>query len=740
MARLMRCGVDTGGTFTDVVIFEGAELRTVKVFSTRENPARGILEGLARILPSSSRPRGTLEVIHGTTVATNALIERRGARVALVTTEGFEDLLEIGRQSRPRLYDFKVRREPPLVPKERRFGVAERTDANGKIVRRPTLAGLRRLKKSLLKSGAESVALCFLFSFANTADEKVVAEFLRTTGLPISASHEILPEFREYERLSSVVVNAYLVPLMSSYLRQLEESLESRNAPFPGQSTKAKTLQDARQKVSTPAKSLNVSVAKDGASSLAPSGDYLQGYASSRVYLMQSSGGIAAAERIRMEPVRTILSGPAGGVAAAHRLACRLGLRKVISFDMGGTSTDVCLLDGSPRMTREAVVGGLPIAVPMMDIHSVGAGGGSLVRIDAGGALRVGPESAGAEPGPACYGRGGDRPTVTDANLILGRLDSSHFLGGDYQLNEQTAQVCFRRFLKENQALRLGATKSYPNVFSLAEGIIAVANATMERALRVVSVERGHDPREFTVVTFGGAGGLHAADLARSLGIRTVIIPQNPGSFSALGVLLADLVRDVSISVLMPVPLSSQGTKSDQARNLLDELHRRFERLENTGRTALEQEGFDGRLARAERRLDVRYAGQGYELTVPLSAHFADDFHVEHFKAHGHSQPGRPLEIVSLRVRLTIQTQQPPVRARRSGKTNSKPAVIGRKAVWFAGKAVGSQVYARHLLRPAMRLQGPAIITEYSATTVVPPDYSCRVDPFLNLVLERHAR
>ena len=700
MPQVMRAGVDTGGTFTDLVLFDGPELRTLKVFSTRQDPARGILEGLGRLFSRPPREGASLEVIHGTTVATNTLLERSGAPVALVTTQGFEDILEIGRQARPRLYDLKVRRDPPLVPKGRRFGITERTDANGKILARPSLAALRRLKDKILRSGAESIALCFLFSFANSANEKRVAHFLQTMALPVSVSHEILPEFREYERLSTVVVNAYLVPLMKRYLAELDQKLRPR-------------------RVSSAA--------------------FLRGYRSSRLYVMQSSGGMAGFGRIAAEPVRTILSGPAGGVAAAHWLAELLGLRQVISFDMGGTSTDVCLLDGRPRLTRETVLGGLPIAVPVLDIHSVGAGGGSLARIDAGGALRVGPESAGAEPGPVCYGRGGDQPTVTDANLILGRLDASHFLGGAYQLNEGSAAECFNRFLRQNARLPSHPSRPYSNIFKLGEAVVSVANATMERALRLVSVERGHDPREFTMVSFGGAGGLHAADLARSLGIRKVVIPQNPGAFSALGVLLSDMIRDVSLSVLAPVPPAPDGAKSSGFRQLLLELDRRFQQLERAGRGTLSREGRDSQAARAERRLDVRYAGQGYELTVPMSARFPEDFHEAHLKAHGHSQPGHALEIVSLRVRLIIRTPKPRARAQHPAKSDSTSAVIARKLVWFGGQSIRSQVYGRRLLRAGMRIRGPAIVTEYSSTTVIPADYECRVDPFLNMVLVRHA-
>jgi N-methylhydantoinase A len=735
-----RAGVDTGGTFTDLIFHDGSAFKSLKVFSTRENPANGILEGLSRLVPPNESSH--LEVIHGTTVATNSLIERRGARVALITTEGFEDLLEIGRQARPRLYDLKARREPPLVPRERRFGVPERTDPSGRILRRPSRAVLEGLKKNVRKSGAESIALCFLFSFRNPANEKLAADALKALGLPISVSHEILPEFREYERLSTVTVNAYLAPMMHRYLAELENRLKPElklNLTCSGFAG-PKSLQPNVHRVATAVAGFRERIPPADGRPAKAAKRALHRYASSRVYVMQSSGGIAAVERIRMEPVRTILSGPAGGVVAAEWLAGLLGLRKVISLDMGGTSTDVHLLDASSRLTREAEAGSLAVAVPVLDIHCVGAGGGSIARMDAGGALRVGPQSAGAEPGPACYGRGGEQPTVTDANLILGRLDALHFLGGEYRLDERAARECFSRFLNPG-----GKSKSRPaafggSIFKLAEGIVTVANAAMERALRVVSVERGHDPREFALISFGGAGGLHAAALANALQIRRVVVPQNPGAFSALGLLLADVVRDLSVSVLLPVPRAPDPKGPATSERFWRELGSRFRQLEIEGRKALSQEGFNGRRARAERRLDVRYAGQGYELSVPMSPRFADDFHQEHFRAHGHSEPGRPIEIVSLRVRLAITTPKPRVAAQRLKKPDPTPAAMGKKPVWHNGKAWPAMIYDRGRLDAGMRIQGPAVITEYGSTTFVPPGFECRVDPFLNLILEPYAR
>ena len=492
----MRIGIDTGGTFTDCVVFERGEVKILKVFSTPDDAARGILEGSRRL--AGSRPgAGPPEILHGTTVGTNSLLERRGARVALVTTEGFEDLIEIGRQARPRLYDLGAQRPPALVARDQRFGVRERTAADGSILARPSAGELARLRARLERRGPESVAICFLFSHLNPANEKRVARALAGLRLPLSVSHQILPEFREYERLSTVVINAFLAPRMGNYLRRLEAG-----------------VRDARR------------------------AGVRRAQAAGRVYVMQSSGGLTTAARAAREPVRTILSGPAGGVVASAWLAGQLGIARAISFDMGGTSTDVCLIDGRPRTTHETTLGGLPVAVPVLDVHSVGAGGGSTARLDAGGALRVGPESAGARPGPISYGTGGSLPTVTDANLLLGRLDAHHFLGGEFTLNRDAAQRGFEAFLR-----RPGPRGGFRGVAQLAAGIVAVSSATMEKALRVISVERGYDPRGFALISFGGGGGLHAADLARALKMPKVIVPRHPGAFSALGILLSDVAR-----------------------------------------------------------------------------------------------------------------------------------------------------------------------------------------------------
>src|SRR5215831_18374133 len=423
----LRIAIDSGGTFTDCLWLEDSTLRILKVFSTPYDPSQAIAEAVQKI---ASADRDAI-VLHGTTVGTNTLLQRKGANVAFVTTEGFEDTIEIGRQNRPRLYDFFFEKDPPLAAEEMRFGVDERTSAEGKILRAPSAQPLHALTSRIAERKPQAIALSLLFSFANPANEQAVAQALEPLGIPLSVSHRILPEFREYERASTVLVNAYLQPVMENYLRQLERRIGER-----GTQRRA-----------------------------------------GRIFVMQSSGGITALGTAAEQPVRTVLSGPAGGVVGASAVARRSGFDRIIAFDMGGTSTDVALIDGRPSATNEADVAGLPVRVPVLDIHTVGAGGGSLARFDAGGALRVGPESAGADPGPICYGRG-ERPTVTDANLLLGRLPPDQFLGGDFILDLERTRTVTERWLRENGS-RLSLER-------FAEGVIRVVNANMERALRVV--------------------------------------------------------------------------------------------------------------------------------------------------------------------------------------------------------------------------------------------------------------
>lgn len=587
-------GVDTGGTFTDFVFVDGRSLRTHKVLSTPDDPSRAVLQGL--------RELGALDadVVHGSTVATNAFLERKGARLTLVTTRGFEDLLEIGRQERGSLYDLEWERPEPLIPRSRRIGVTERMDARGRVVIPLDRAALRRLR-------ATNVAVCFLHSYANPAHEREAGRILRGATL----SSDVLPEYREYERLSTTVLNAYVSPVVGRYVGTLRRSLNS-------------------------------------------------------LRILASDGGAVTPESAIRRAAQTLLSGPAGGVIAAQAL----GFGKVIAFDMGGTSTDVCLIDGAARVTKEGSIGGSPLRVPHFEIHTVGAGGGSIARTDDGGALRVGPESAGAAPGPICYGRGGTLPTVTDANLVLGRIDPARFLGGRMALSG----VSMAR--------------------SFAEGVIEVANANMERALRRVSIERGYDPADFWLVAFGGAGPLHACALSGRLGMKGVVVPRWPGLLSALGMVLADPAVEKSRTVL--------GRPIDWR--------------------ALEREALSEVSGRIERFVEARYEGQSYELRLPVGGRRgslgpgAAGFHEAHRRAFGFSRPA-PVEIVNAVVRVTERRPKPSLPA---------PARGGRR---WTGSVDRSDLGAGD------RVRGPAVISEDNATCWVERGWTARVDSHGNIII-----
>src|SRR5437016_1163654 len=572
----LKIAIDSGGTFTDCVWLEKSSLQILKVFSTPADPSQAIADAVAKIAP----PATDVLVLHGTTVGTNTLLQRKAAKVAFVTTGGFEDSIEIGRQHRPKMYDFFFEKNPPLAASEMRFGVDERTSAEGEVLRAPSQASLTALAAQIAAAQPQAIAISLLFSFANSQNEKAVAQALEATGIPLSVSHKILPEFREYERGSTVLVNAYLQPVMQRYLHGLQHRAGQRNRV--------------------------------------------------QVFVMQSSGGITALKTAATQPVRTVLSGPAGGVVGASALARRSGFDKIISFDMGGTSTDVALVDGAASTTNEAEVAGLPVRVPILDIHTVGAGGGSLARFDAGGALRVGPESAGADPGPICYGRG-EKPTVTDANLLLGRLPADQFLGGEFKLDIERTQRLVQQWLK-NQGSRLSLEE-------FCEGVVKVVNANMEKAIRVVSIERGYDPRQFALVAFGGAGAMHACELAHALRIPKVIVPACPGALSALGILISDVVKDHSRTVLLPI----RELPAKKLSQLYSELQRSIG-------AELQKENWKGRVL-FERSCDMRYRGQGYELNLGFASGLLDRFHAEHKRRYGYSSPEREVEIVTVRVR-----------------------------------------------------------------------------------------
>jgi N-methylhydantoinase A len=651
----IRIAIDSGGTFTDCVWLDGSYLRILKVFSTPADPSQAIASAVEKIAPSGSDV--TVSILHGTTVGTNTLLQRKGARVAFVTTHGFEDSIEIGRQNRPRLYDFFFEKDPPLTPPEMRFGVNERVAADGHILCEPKADELNALVNKVAAAKPQAIALSLLFSFANPQNERAVMKALEPLKIPVSVSHKILPEFREYERGSTVLVNAYLQPVMQSYLENLRQRAEARNR--------------------------------------------------SRIFVMQSSGGITALATAAEQPVRTVLSGPAGGVVGAAAVCRRSGFEKIITFDMGGTSTDVALIDGQLATTNEAEVAGLPVRVPVLDIHTVGAGGGSIARFDAGGALRVGPESAGADPGPICYGKG-EQPTVTDANLLLGRLPANQFLGGDFQLDLARTQTLVKAWLKQ-QGSKL-------SIEQFAAGVIRVVNANMEKAIRVVSIERGHDPRDFALVAFGGAGGMHACELAQSLRIPTVIVPAYPGALSALGILISDVVKDHSRTILLRV--------KELPRKQLEGIYRE---LQADVEHELQKEKWQGK-AVIERNADLRYRGQGYEINLAYGVDLLDRFHAEHKRRYGYSSPEREVELVTLRVRGRIASPE-----KLSGM---KIAGRAEKASESVSKAMKVKVFARESLKRGKKLKGPAIISEYSATTFVPPGLSFQADKAGNLLVE----
>jgi N-methylhydantoinase A len=665
--RKVRVGVDTGGTFTDFVYAANARLEIFKVASTPSDPSLAIAAGLERIAKTTGVALKSLEVVHGTTVGTNALLERRGARTALVTTRGFEDVLAIGRQARPELYNLNAVKPPPLVPDALRFGIGGRVTNSGEVIEALDEAELATTIAQLKQAKVESVAICLLFSFVNPEFEKRLTAALSVLEVPLSVSHQILPEYREFERTSTVTINAYLQPLMGSYLQRL-----ATNTP-----------------------SLRV---------------------------MQSSGGSISASAAAREPVRTILSGPAGGVVGALRAARAAGFEKIITFDMGGTSTDVALCGRKGlRMTNEASVAGLPVATAVLDIHTVGAGGGSIARVDEGGSLRVGPESAGADPGPACYGRS-FLPTVTDAHVLLGHFGGAGLLGGEFPLDEQRAHKAMTALANEMSK----AAGRRVTTIAAAQGVLTVANTNMERALRRISVERGYDSREFALLPFGGAGGLHAVDLARSLRIPQIIVPNSAGALSAIGVLTADVVKDQSRTIMLEVH-----------RDIERQLDKTFKELERTAATALRSEGFPVSKQRHERSLAMRYKGQSFELEIKQTGgNIAASLHRAHRERYGYAQEASVVEVVSARVRSTGMVEK--LVERRSSKSLQRTLAKAAKTVtaYLDGKKLNVAVYERDKLTMGVRLRTPCIVTEYSSTTLIPPGTNAGLDGYGNLIIQ----
>jgi len=652
-ANQILVGVDTGGTFTDLVALADGEIRVHKILSTPDDPARAVIAGIREMLGSEV----SATVTYSTTVATNALLERKGARVALFTNADFEDLIEIGRQNRIDLYALAPTRPEPLVARNLRFGLKERTLFDGTIAEPLTHAAIARAVRLARRSGAETLAVCLLHCYANPKSEEAMARALEPLGLPLSVSHRILPEYREYERLSTAVVNAYVAPRMVSHLQNLERRL-----------------------------------------------------APARLRVMQSNGVATGATQTQHEPVRTILSGPAAGVIGAAALVRSIGVDRFITFDMGGTSTDVSLFDRRAHIRTLSYPAGYAVRTPVIDIHTVGAGGGSLASVDAGGSLRVGPESAGANPGPACYGRG-EAPTVTDANLVAGRLVAGNFLGGRMKLFPERAARAIGRLTRALDVDALGA----------ARGVIRVVNANMERALRVITIERGFDPRDFALMAFGGAGPMHASELALDLGIRHIVMPRNPGLLCAWGALGAPLGREYSLTIRDAAPLHARLVR--RARPLAE-------------RAARELIAEGGRPDRIHHELwaDMRYRGQSYELEIALTPRFVGDFHAAHRRTFGHSAPDAPVEVVNLRLRAS--TTERTVTPARIAKANGRPAPLSRIATLVGDRSRTVPVYARDTLGAGLRMAGPCVIVELSTTSYVAPEFRLRVDDFGNLHLE----
>jgi N-methylhydantoinase A len=682
----MRLGIDVGGTFTDIVLIDdqsGAIFYT-KTLTTPNDLAQGVLTGIGKILGIAEAGMDQVEyIVHGTTIGTNALIERKGGRVGLITTAGFRDVLEIGRIERPDggLYDMSVDLPEPLVPRYMRLEVDERIGADGEIVRPLDENSVRSTVKSLQGFEVEAIAVCLLFSFRNPAHEQRIARICEELlpGVPVTISSEVAPEFREFERTSTTVINAYLLPVTRRYLDVLEERL-------------------------------------------------MKDYGHARLRIMQASGGSMTAEVAKSHAVHMVNSGPAGGALATALFSGLAGIGGVIGVDMGGTSFDICLIiDGVPRIKAEGEFEGFPVKIPLMDVEGIGAGGGSIAWVDAGGALNVGPESAGADPGPACYGSGGTLPTVTDANLILGRLNPDYFLGGEMVLDLKTAREAVRQGIAKPMEL---------SVEEAAAGIIRVVNANMVRGISVNSTQKGYDVREFSLLAFGGAGPLHAIELADDMGIDQVIIPPFCSVFSAFGAVTSDVRHDYVQTVAL-----------SQAEANAPTLQAIFEQLEARARQRLAEEKIADAQVQLQRAADLRYEGQSYELTIPIPTDgtlgqedvekVIEDFHEWHDRLYAYSEPGESVEFIN--VRLTGIGNVPEVQlSQRSTKNRSKPKPKSERPVYFLGHGfLPSKVYERRDLANGQTWQGPCLVEETTSTTVIPPGWTSTVDAYGNLIIRR---
>lgn len=674
-------GVDVGGTFTDFSLFDtqSGQLSHYKRSSTPEDPSKAIMGGIQEILAEQHiDPMDVSYLAHGTTVATNALIEKKGARMGLITTQGFKDLMEIGWQRRPSLYDLRKPKPESLIPAGMRQEVQERILHDGSVRTPLDEDSVRNAVRCLKAMGAETIAVCTLFSFINPAHEDRIKEIIQEEypGVYVSASHDLVAEFREYSRMSTTMLNAYLGPVMKKYVHNFERSVQETGIR------------------------------------VAP-------------YVTQSNGSIISIAETVDCPIKTAVSGPSAGVIGAIYIGQQVGLDKIITFDMGGTSIDVSLIeDGKAQLSNDRTVEGYPARIPMIDIVTVGAGGGSIAHIDEGGALKVGPRSAGATPGPACYMRGGQLPCVTDANIVLGKLNATKILGGKMDVDRSLAEQAIRTNICDKAGLTLERA---------AAGIVSVVNSNMVRAIRVVSVERGYDPREFTLMAFGGAGPLHACEVAQDMGIRQVLIPPSPGTLCSLGLLMADTKFDLSCSNLTPAEPAYLDKAQDIFRGLLAD-----------GDALLDKEHVERDKREYTYTVDCRYMRQNYEIAIQVAAPFdqaaledmIERFHQEHERAYGYCNREMPVQMVNFRLSAIGVMEKPDLSAAALEPQVALPQPMEVRQVLFDRESefVDTKVYHRTQLKPGTTLEGPAILEQMDSTCVIPPQWSAYTDAYYNII------
>ncbi len=678
-----KLGVDVGGTFTDLCLFndEQRETRVFKLPSTPEDPSKAIIEGINNILSFNNvKAKSVQYVVHGTTVGTNAAIERKGARTALITTEGFRDLLELARQTRPSIYNLFMDKPDPLINRNLRKEVSERLNFDGSVDTPIDREQVRAVLNELSKEDINAVSICFLHSYVNPEHEQIVKEMVQELlpGVYVSTSNEVLPEYREYERLTTTTLNSYLGPVVSQYVSNFADNVEKIGIPV-------------------------------------------------KPYINQSNSGVMSIDTTKENPVRTALSGPSAGVAGAAHISSLAGFKDIITFDMGGTSTDVSLIQNStPKVATGKSVAGFPVQVPMTDVHAVGAGGGSIAWVDNGGIVKVGPHSAGANPGPAAYDRGGTEPTVTDANVYLKRLNPEYILDGSMKINYKAAEDVITDKLSNKLGLK---------VEEAARGIIKIVNSNMVRAIRVVSIEQGHDPREFTLVAFGGAGALHAAEVANDLGMKTVLIPENPGILCALGLLVSDIRMDyVRTNRLLAnfQNLQAINTELNQLKSQADEW--------------LQKENVQKEMRTIESKIDMRYLGQNYELSIPVPGELLTEeeletiknhFHQEHEKVYGYANEIEEIEFINYRVTAKGEVSKIDLRNHEMGDADPSEALIGKRDVFFeeSNGFVNTSVFHRKKLKPNNVIEGPAIVEQMDSTIVIPPHCKAEIDVYRNIII-----